>query len=77
MRHNSNQVRVCFVCMLSTFLSLLLVSFQPHIFFSPNSRFFHRWSVVLLFSVVVVFVVPLLGYPVGHDAVVKAVFPPP
>lgn len=61
------------------------IAFSPHFssFFSPHSLFFwlffstRCWSVALLFSVVSVFVVRLLGYPVGHDAVVKAVFPPP
>lgn len=57
-------------------LVFLLVQLPLYLFvcFVYSFLFF---SVVLLFFVAVVFVMLLLGCPVGHDAVVKAVFPPP
>lgn len=62
--------------------SSMLLFLCPFPHFSPHSCFcFFGGGSFLIYSssvsVAVVFVVWLLGYPVGHDAVAKAAPPPP
>lgn len=85
--HNSDQV--CVLCarlvhrLLSpsvaflVFFTLLSASFLYFIFFSPPPPPSPLHRLVGLASSPLVFVVRLLGYPVGHDAVAKAALPTP